>query len=65
MKRMLKLSEVAARCSVTTRTVRNWIYTGILPAKRAGERGAYLIDPDDLDRALSCSSAIKEKGKLE
>lgn len=51
MKRLLAVSEVAARFEVTSQTVRNWIADGRLQAIQATPRGRYRITPEAL-RAL-------------
>lgn len=42
-------AEVAVRCQVSTKTVLRAIRAGRLRASRLGERGAYRINPEDLD----------------
>jgi len=48
---LLKVPEVAQRCSVHVRTVRAWISAGHLPVLRFGRR-CVRIDPRDLKRFL-------------
>lgn len=48
---LLTVDEVAARCKVTPETVRGWIHSKRLAAKRAGSR--YLVAPAELERFLS------------
>ena len=55
---LLTVDAVASRCSVTTTTVRSWIHSGNLPARRAGRR--YLVHHVDLDAFLASSNQEPE-----
>lgn len=48
---LLSVGDVATRCSVTTETVRGWIHSEQLAARRAGHR--WLVRPADLERFLA------------
>lgn len=48
------IAQAADLLSLDRKTVLRWITSGRLPAiKLAGRTGAYLIDPDDLDRLVA------------
>jgi len=48
----LSVAQAATRASISTKTVRRWLTAGRLQASR-GPDGAWLIDPDELDRAIT------------
>jgi len=48
-KRFLSVVEVSEIFETDPRTVRRWCRLGMLPAKRAGKRGKYMIKREDLD----------------
>lgn len=48
---LLTVEDVAERCSVTRPTVRSWIHSGRLVAKRAGHR--WLVSAADLEKFLA------------
>jgi len=48
---LLTVEAVAGRCSVSRETVRNWIHSGALVARRAGRK--LVVKPDDLERFLA------------
>ncbi len=49
---LLTVKETAAHCGVTEPTVREWIRTGLLPARRPGAGRVYRIRREDLDAFL-------------
>ena len=51
--RPLRVSEAAARLGVTEATVRRWIASGLLPARRVGPGRRILIDRADMERLFS------------
>lgn len=48
----LTLREVAEVARMAPDTVRGWIKTGQLPARRVGPQGQYRVDPEALSRFL-------------
>lgn len=50
--KMLRISEIAKRFSVSIRAVHYWIADGYLPAVRVHGRGMWLVSEEDLEVAL-------------
>jgi excisionase family DNA binding protein len=62
---LLSVDQVAERCHVTAKTVRCWIQSGSLGARRAGGR-RYVVTPGDLERFLAQDSpqgAVPDVGR--
>lgn len=58
----LKVSDVAKRTGMSTRTVNRWVTSGILPATRVHKEGAWLIRKKDLERLLEENAVPAEDG---
>lgn len=54
--KMLRISEIAKRLSVSIRAVHYWIEYGYLPAARIHKRGMWLVKEEDLEAALRCKN---------
>src|SRR3954453_12259015 len=48
----LSIAQAATRAAISTKTVRRWLTSSRLQASR-GLDGAWVIDPDDLERAIA------------
>lgn len=54
--KMLRISEIAKRLSVSVRAVHYWIADGYLPAVRVHGRGMWLVSEEDLEAALRANN---------
>ena len=54
--KMLRISEIARRLSVSIRAVHYWIEYGYLPAVRVNKRGMWLVKEEDLEAALRANN---------
>jgi excisionase family DNA binding protein len=63
VKHLVSVKDAAARCDVSTVTIRRWIADGALPAYRAGRR-LVKIDLADLDRVIRRIPTVDHDGAV-
>jgi excisionase family DNA binding protein len=56
---MLRVTEAAEAVGVCRDTVWRWVHAGYLPARRAGAKGIYWIDAEDLKRVRGASARAR------
>jgi excisionase family DNA binding protein len=57
------VAEAAARLAVTEATVRRWVASGLLPARRVGPGRRILLNPADLERLFSAQTVVRDEAE--